>query len=305
MATSRRSFLAGAAATTLLAACSSSDDSDGSEGAGGDGGSDSAGSDDVLSVVRFFGPYFAAGQIARVPFGLSDSQGLLPADAVPANVSLDVRNPEGEVVAEGLTSIRHAEGLPRPYYVFEFTPASEGFYDFTLDVDGEEVISQFEVVAPDAPGMEQLVGPGDPLPPIETPTVDEARGVTPICTREPACDLHAQTVAQALEAGGPVALLVATPAFCQTVVCGPILDILLDQIGEYPDVTFVHAEVYRNPEENQTPPVPDDFAPVIDALGLPFEPVLYVTGTDGVVRQRLDYIFDGEEIRDAIDRALA
>ncbi|MDZ7676746.1 MAG: hypothetical protein U5K30_16980 [Acidimicrobiales bacterium] len=298
---SRRRFLLGAAASGVLVACSSDD---GEVSGTTDGSGESTLDSSDLSVVRFFGPYYAAGEPARVPFGLSDTDGLLPADAVPGNVTLSVRNPEGETAAEGLTAVLHDEGLPRPYYSFEFTPASAGFYDLAVDVDGTEVISQFQVVAPDEPTVVDRVGPGDQLPAIETPTTDDARGVTPICTRDPQCDLHGQTVADALDAGGPVALLVATPAFCQTVVCGPILDILLEQVPDYPDVRFVHAEVYTDPSENEVPPTPEDFAPVIAELGLPYEPVLYVTGPDGVVRERLDYIFDARDMRASLDRAL-
>lgn len=306
---SRRRFLLGAAATGVLAACSSDGGggaSDTARDSSGGSNGDAPGLDpNDLSVVRFFGPYYAAGEPARIPFGLSDTEGLLPADVVPGNLTLSIRDPEGETTAEGLTAVLHDEGLPRPYYSFEFTPASTGFYDMALEVEGAEVISQFQVVAPDDPTVVDRIGPGDQLPAIETPTTDDARGVTPICTRDPQCDLHGRTVADALDAGGPVALLVATPAFCQTVVCGPILDILLEQIPDHPDVRFVHAEVFTNPSENEVPPTPEDYAPVIASLGLPYEPVLYVTGPDGVVRDRLDYIFDAEDMRASLDRARA
>lgn len=297
---SRRQFLAGAAATTLLAACGDDDTSTSTEQPTPPGSGNQSG-DDVFSVVRFFGPYFAAGVVARVPFGLSDSDGLLPADASPAELTVTVKDPGGAVVADAVTATLHAEGLPRPYYAFEFVPETAGFYDYSFDTSAGEVISQFQVVAPDDPFVTDFVGPGQPMPAVPTPTVDDPMGVTPICTREPACDLHGVSYADVVGTG-PSVLLVSTPAFCQVSVCGPILDILLEQIGAHPDVAFVHAEVYRNPAENQVPPVPDDFAPVVAALGLPFEPVLYVVGADGVVVDRLDYVFDGAEIRSALDR---
>ena len=71
---------------------------------------------------------------------------------------------------------------------------------------------------------------GAPLPPFDTPTVEDGRGVNPICTREPACPLHdVSTQSSALSAGQPVAYLIGTPAYCQTAVCGPVLDLLLDR----------------------------------------------------------------------------
>lgn len=297
---SRRQFLAGATAATLLAACGSGDD-DTSTGSPDDTAVTLDPAD--LSVVRFFGPYYGAEETARIPFGLSDSAGLLPADVLPGNVTVAVRNPEGEVVAEGLTAALRTEGLPRPYYAFEFTPALVGFYDFTMEVEGSEVISQFQVIEADAAEIVDRVGPGDMMPALQTPTVDDARGVTPICTREPACALHERAVAEVV-GNGPMALLVATPAFCQTVICGPVLDLMVDLVPEFPDVSFVHAEVFTDPTQNETPPVIEDFAPVVRELGLPYEPVFYVVDGDGVVRDRLDYIFDSSDMRASLEAAV-
>lgn len=303
-AISRRGFLAGAAATGLagfaLTGCGGGDDEPSAA---------SPTEDEVtggLSVIRFFGPFYAAGQLARVPFGLSDEDGLLPADLAPAELGVTVRGPDGDDVATGLTAPLYEGGLPRPYYAFEFEPDAAGFYDIVLDAgDGGEVITQVQIVEADDEAVAAMVGPGDTLPPLATPTVDDARGVDPVCTREPACELHGRTAAEVVAAGEPLALLVATPAFCQTVICGPVLDVLLGVLPEVPGVTALHAEVFADPASNSVPPTPDEFAPVVRELGLAFEPVLYTVGADGVVRQRLDYIFGEDEIRRALQDLVA
>jgi len=297
----RRGFLAGVAAAGLLAACG--DDGDGAATTTTAGGDAVVGG---LSAVRFYGPYYPAGQPARVPFGLSDDDGLLGADLAPAELGVTVRGPDGDDVASGLTAPLYDDGLPRPYYAFEFEPEAAGFYDVVLDAgEGGEVITQVQVVEADDPAAAAIVGPGDPLPALQTPTTADARGVTPLCTRDPACDLHGRTAAEVVAAGEPLALLVATPAFCQTVVCGPVLDVLLDVLPDVPGVTAVHAEVYADPEGMPTPPTPGDFAPVVRDLGLAFEPVLYTVGPDGVVRRRLDYIFGATEVRAALEELVA
>ena len=294
----RRGFLAGALAAGVLAAC------------GGDGGEESGattttpdGPVGTLSVARFYGPYFLAGAAARVPFGLADDEGLLPRELLPDSVGVTVRDPAGTVLAADVEATLFTAGLPRPYYTFAFTPDQPGFFDVSVDTgEGEPVPTQVQVVPEDEPIASAIVGPGDPLPELAIPTVADARGVDPICTRSPVCELHDRTTAEVLAAGESLALLVATPAFCQTVICGPVLDVLLAALPDHPGVTAVHAEVFREPESNAVPPVPDDFAPAVTELGLVFEPVLLTVGSDGIVRERLDYIFGDQEIRAALGR---
>lgn len=298
-ALSRRSLLLGAAAAGVLAACGDDDTSDASGAP--DDSRPSDGDDRTFSVIRFFGAYFVAGAASRVPFGLSDDDGLLPADLAPAELAVTVADFDGNVVAEDVPATLHAEGLPRPYYAFEFTPPTAGFYDFSFETEVGTVMSQLQVVEPDDLAVASFVGPGEAMPAVATPTEADPMGVTPICTREPACDLHGVSYADVVGTA-PSVLLVSTPAFCQIAVCGPILDILLELIPDFPDIRFVHAEVYRDPEQNQVPPVPDDFAPVVGELGLPFEPVLYAVDATGTVVDRLDYVFDGGEIRAVLDR---
>ncbi len=286
---SRRAFIGGVAASGVLLACGDDD--------GGGGGS----SDD-LSIVRFFGPYYVAGETGRVPLGLADSEGILPFEASPSEVAVTVRDADGATVADGLTAERRGDGLPRPYYAFEFTPEADGFYDVEVDTGGATGLTQVQVVASGDATVGAMVGPGDTMPAILSPTEDDARGVTPICTREPACDLHGRTIADAI-AEGPSVILVATPAFCQTVVCGPVLDLLLDVEADHPDLPFVHIEVYRDPGPGfDAPPAPEDFAPAVGELGLLFEPVLYTVRADGTVAERLDYVFDTVEMAAAVDR---
>ncbi|MCO8128041.1 hypothetical protein NHL50_12575 [Acidimicrobiia bacterium EGI L10123] len=309
-ALSRRGFLAGVAAAGLLAACGDDDSgtaaTDTPAGSSGDGSGDVAGGIvGGLSALRYYGPYYRAGQPARVPFGLADDEGPLTAELMPGALTVSVRDPNTDEVASGITAELYTEGLPRPYYAFEFTPETAGFYDIVFDTEAGEVITQVQVVEADDPTASAMIGPGDEMPALETPTVDDPRGVTPICTREPDCDLHGRTVADALAAGEPFALLVATPAFCQTVVCGPVLDVLLDVLPDVAGVSAVHAEVYADPEAMATPPTQDDFAPVVGDLGLAFEPVLYTVGADGTVRERLDYIFGEAEIRRALEALVA
>ena len=132
---------------------------------------------------------------------------------------------------------------------------------------------------------------GQPLPPFDTPTVDDARGVDPICTLTPdPCPFHAVTLTEALAAGKPVVYLIGTPAHCQTGTCGPGLEYLVAVAPDYADrATFVHAEVYT--DNRATDP-----APAVTEMHLVYEPVIYVTDASGTVRDRLDIVWDQTEL---------
>ena len=294
-ALSRRRFLAvtggATAGALLLGACSDDGDDVATEGSPSsqEGGSG-------LALVQFFGgPMFAAGRELRAPFGVADADGLISVADTPGSLGVAVLGPDGEEL-EVVDVERRDEGLERAYFPLRFTPPEAGIYTARAEIEGEAAEMAFSV---DEPAALQVIQPGDPMPALETPTTDDAQGVEPICTAEPVCPLHDVTVAEALGKGGPLGLLVATPAFCQIAVCGPVLDVLLDVAGDHPDIRFLHAEVYANPHENL-----DERASVVDALNLHFEPCLLLVDADGTVAERLDTIYDRSELSERL-RALA
>ncbi|MDZ7734441.1 MAG: hypothetical protein U5R31_16450 [Acidimicrobiia bacterium] len=199
---------------------------------------------------------------------------------------------EHRPVGEPVVASRHDEGIPMAYWPTRFTPEEVGFYSVAVELDGEELTSSFQVEAQEDVPMIEV---GERMPAIETPTVADARGVDPICTRDPQCDLHGETLAQALTAGRPVAFLVGTPEFCQTGVCGPVLDLLLDAAPGHAGITYLHAEVYNDPRNPSGDPTAEGTTPAVDECGLSFEPTLYLVGADGVVADRLDNIYDAVE----------
>jgi len=289
---SRRQFLVGsgaAAGAVLLGAC---------------GGEESGGGDEPpttpatggLALVQFFGglPMLVAGAEVRTPFGVADAEGLLPADRTPEELTVTILGPDGATVVEPVDVLRHAEGLPNGYYPLRFTVERPGIYTGRTEVDGEAVEMAIKV---DAAADVTVIQVGAMLPALVTPTTGDAQGVDPICTNDPACSLHDVSVADALAEARPIALLVATPAFCQIAICGPVLDVLLGVADDHPEVRFLHAEVYANPQQDL-----DVKTPVVDGLGLSFEPCLVLVGSDGRVVDRLDTIYDAQELSEALAR---
>ena len=278
---SRRQLLIGgsaAAGALLLGAC-------------GDDGPEAT---RELALAQFFGgPMFVAGEGIRLPFGVADQNGLLPVEDTPSRLRVEIRDAEGSVVGEPVNVNRHAAGLPRAYFPLRIEVDAPGIYTARTEIDGVATEMSFQI---DAAEDVKVIRPGATMPSLETPTTADARGVNPICTREPACPLHDVTLAEALGEGLPVALLVATPAFCQIAICGPVLDVLLDVREDHPGIRFLHAEVYADPAKDL-----ETYAPVVGPLGLHFEPCLVLVGPDGVVVDRIDTIYDRAELQARID----
>jgi hypothetical protein len=203
---------------------------------------------------------------------------------------------DGAPVGPPITVARHVEGVPIAYYPLRFTPERTGVHQAAATIDGTSVTAAFEVGGPD---QVDLLQRGDPLRPVATPTATDHRGVEPICTRKPEpCPLHDRSLDEVLAAGRPVAYLVSSPQFCQIGVCGPVLELLLEQHAARPDIAMVHAEVYADTRGGDLRSA--ELAPAVQAYSLSYEPALFVAGADGRIVERLDNVFDRAELQSAI-----
>lgn len=296
---SRRTFLAAGAGLLVASACGSK-----GKGSGASAGSGAGGATGGTVLVSFFSDGVqAAGTPQRFPFGLGDANGVVTSGG-PDQLTFRITDEAGTVVVPEVTAVRHAEGLPRPYWPLSLSLPTAGNYIAEATVNGSRATAAFSVAEP---AKVQIPKPGDRMVPVDTPTVTDAKGVTPICTRSPACPLHDVTLTAALAEGKPVALLIGTPAYCRTGICGPVLDLLLPQRDAFPGVHFLHAEVYMDPEHRQTAGSTTaqgtdlgDVTPAVKAYDLPFEPVLYLAKAGGVIATRLDTIYDTAELKAAL-----
>ncbi len=140
---------------------------------------------------------------------------------------------------------------------------------------------------------------GERPPRVETDTLASAGGdVEVIETRKPPDDMHEENFADVL-GGKPIVLLMATPALCQTRVCGPVTDIAAQLHKEYGDrATFIHQEVYEDNDAQKGLRAP------LGEFGLRTEPWLFTFTRDGRVAARLEGSFGNAAFRRAVEAAL-
>jgi hypothetical protein len=203
----------------------------------------------------------------------------------PSQLTGKLVDEQGKVVAETLTAVRRGAGLAVPFWAFGAEVTAPGFY--TLVVDGGPTDGLGVQINDPAKVAVPLIG--RPLPPFDTPTVSDGRGVNPICTRDPICPLHELTLTEALATGKPVAYLIGTPAYCQTGVCGPVLDFLLtahEKFGE--KIAMVHADIYTDGTLKTV-------SPSVLAYQMDYEPALFIADSSGKIVERLDAVWDADE----------
>jgi hypothetical protein len=288
----RRLFLAGTGVlgAALVAGC------------GGDGG----GGGDADGLV--LGAAFANGMSTdaviisgieqRAPLVLFDADAGRPLrDNPPATIDVELWANDKQLSKSTLNV--HDEEISTPYYPLTMTLPAAG--DYEVRAAFSDVPVAFRAVARDKVPLVQV---GDPIRSVDTPTTANPLNVNPICTRVPnACSLHSTSLAEVLKTKVPTALLISTPGFCQTAVCGPVLELLLSEKANFPDIRMVHAEVYMDPQEfAQGKPNPRT-TPAVQTYGMSFEPSLVVANADGIVVSRLDFTWDRAELKSALQKA--
>ena len=141
---------------------------------------------------------------------------------------------------------------------------------------------------------------GDKAPRIGTETTADAAGDTySIDTREPPSTMHEIDLAD-VAGKKPVILLLATPALCQSRVCGPVADIAEQVKAERGDeAVFIHQEIFRDNE------VDKGFRPQFAAWNLVTEPWLFAIDRSGRIAARMEGAYSAAELDRAVDAAVA
>lgn len=150
---------------------------------------------------------------------------------------------------------------------------------------------------------------GDHAPRIDTPTVASAGGdVSKIDTRTPPDSMHDVNFADVL-GKKPIILVFATPALCQSRVCGPVVDIAEEVKAESKgNAAFIHMEIYNNNTIAQgclegTRLVNQCLRPQVLAYHLATEPWAFAIDRQGRIVARLEGAFSKGELEDALKLA--
>jgi hypothetical protein len=130
-----------------------------------------------------------------------------------------------------------------------------------------------------------------------TPTLDDATLDELSTSTTPDPELYKISIADALAAKKPFVVVFATPKYCTSRTCGPVVDVVSAVRRKHADdgIPFIHVEIYQNNDpakgENQW----------VKEWKLPSEPWVFLVGADGTIKSR----FEGTLSVDELDEAVA
>jgi hypothetical protein len=177
------------------------------------------------------------------------------------------------------------------------TPSPGTYWYLAKPVGGPEIQALGNVVVEQRSAAPSV---GDHAIPSRTPTLASTGGdLTALTTaRHPDRALYRTSVAQALAAHAPFVVTFATPQYCQSRTCGPVVDVVSAVRKREPaasPVRFVHVEIYKGNDPangvNQW----------VRQWRLPTEPFTFVVDRTGVIRTKLEGAFSVGELEHAID----
>lgn len=139
--------------------------------------------------------------------------------------------------------------------------------------------------------------------PSATPTLASAHGrVAKITTRVPPDrSLLRYSIAESLRAHVPFVVTFATPRFCSSRTCGPVVDVVdrtRRRFAEDAAIRFIHVEIYRDNDprkgENRW----------VREWRLPSEPWTFLVGRDGRIKAKFEGPVSTRELELAVRRLL-
>jgi hypothetical protein len=143
---------------------------------------------------------------------------------------------------------------------------------------------------------------GDPAPASDTPTISSTGGdLAQLTTRTPPDESLLQySVADSLEAKVPFVVTFATPKFCASRTCGPVVDVEEEVQHRLKDenVRFIHVEVYEDNDPAK------GYNRWMKEWKLPTEPWTFLVGSSGTIVDRFEGTVSVDELESAVREKL-
>lgn len=114
----------------------------------------------------------------------------------------------------------------------------------------------------------------------------------------PDARLHQVRIADAIAQGKPQLIVFATPQFCTTRMCGPVVDIVRTLFPAYgKQVAFTHQEIWQDFADKKV-------FPTVEEWRLDTEPWIFVVDGQGIIRAKFEGLVTVRELEAALQQIL-
>ncbi|MDP6606816.1 MAG: hypothetical protein QF664_11240 [Dehalococcoidia bacterium] len=251
----------------------------------------------------------------RIAFGLFDRDGALLSELAASVRIFAVEEDAGTLVSahelervemRPSTTHEHADGelhphASEPIAVFvttaEFARPGDWGAEVTAELAGETTVVRMLFTV-----LERTTEPmlGERIPGSVQRVLRDVDDIAEIdSSLPPEPRMHEVTVAEALEDGLPAVIVIATPAFCQSRFCGPVVDEVVRPLEERHRgaATFIHIEPFDLAEARGGRLV---VLPVMAEWGLMTEPWIFVVDREGRLAAKFEGVTSAAEVEAAL-----
>ena len=141
---------------------------------------------------------------------------------------------------------------------------------------------------------------GEPAIASRTPTLENATLEQLTTAKVPDRELYRTSVAGALAAKSPFVVVFATPAYCTSRTCGPVVDVVSEirRRNTGSPIRFIHVEIFQDNDPSK------GHNQWVAEWKLPSEPWVFLVGADGTVRERFEGTVSVRELDAAVKAEL-
>lgn len=184
-------------------------------------------------------------------------------------------------------------------YVAQLDVPAPGTYWLLARPDGSRIAAIGQLIVKTAAASPAV---GAVAPRSDTPTLAASGGRLAPLTTAPKPDrrLYEHSVAASLRANVPFVVAFATPAFCASRTCGPVVEVVSRVRRTLPPsrARFIHVEVYEQNDPSR------GYNRWMEEWRLESEPWVFLVGADGRIAAKFEGAVSVRELRAAVRRHL-
>ena len=238
--------------------------------------------------------------VVRV-YALEGQQGQLQTEVPASYARLEVveQGNRVHVHPDGTRHVHNEEADMRGIYVAQLSferPGTWGLEVLATPGNGSTEVSRFTVKVLKAPRTPAL---GTPAPRSHNLIASDVPDLRHIDTSDPPDPrLHQVRIADAIAQGKPQVIVFATPKFCTSRVCGPVVDVVRLLLPTYGNrVVFAHQEIWQDFATQRV-------SPTVEEWRLYSEPWIFVVDGQGIIRAKFEGLTTARDIAVALQQIL-